>query len=466
MGEMRRGLSALAVFSGLLLFGAILIWFRSPRSRPNVVLVTVDTLRADALGCYGNSTVRTPHFDRIAREGLVFDSAACVMPMTRPSHFSIMTSQYPREHGVMNNATSLPESVATLPEMFQGAGYRTGGFVSTKLLAPSSGAAQGFDKYVAPVTEQSWPASTAGGDALAWIETQRPDQPFFLWVHLFDPHMPYAPPPAFRPGEDEDAQPEISWPKLLELARKTDGRLPASVLDRARRLYAGEVAAVDQFLGRLLDTLGERAQATVIAVTADHGECFENGVFFEHADCLFDGAIKVPLLIRYPPLVPGGVRRLEQVDLLRLAPTLLELAGLRGMAGFARPSLLRDAGGQPALFESPLYFQGAIENRSLRAAQIQSIGDQAVRPSASGVRQAGVRWQSWKYVAAGSREELYDLRSDPGETRNLAAARPEAAARLRAELRSWVAAYPLRLTGEADVTAELQETLRALGYVH
>jgi arylsulfatase A-like enzyme len=204
----------------------------------------------------------------------------------------------------------------------------------------------------------------------------------------------------------------------------------------------------------------------VIAVTADHGECFENGVFFEHADCLFDGAIQVPLLIRYPPLVPGGVRRSEQVDLLRLAPTLLELAGLRGMAGFARPSLLRDTGGQPALFESPLYFQGAVENRSLRAAQIQSIGGQAVRPSAPGVRQAGVRWQSWKYVAAGSHEELYDLRSDPGETRNLAAARPEAAARLRAELRSWVAAYPLRLTSVADVNAELQETLRALGYVH
>ncbi len=462
---MRRWHPALAVLSGIFLLGAILIWFRSPRSQPNLVLVTVDTLRADALGCYGNRTARTPNFDRMAREGLVFDNAACAMPLTRPSHFSIMTSQYPREHGVMNNAMSLPEGVATLPEVLHGAGYQTGGFVSSKLLGPSSGAAQGFDRFVAPVTEQTWPVSRAGGEALAWVEAQRPGRPFFLWVHLFDPHMPYAPPPPFRPTEDGEALPEISWPKLLELARKTDGRLPASALDRAHRLYAGEVEAVDQFLGLLVNAIEERAPATVLAVTADHGECFENGVFFEHADCLFDGAIKVPLLIRYPPLIPGGVRRSEQVDLLRLAPTLLELAGLLGKAGFVRPSLLRDTGGQPALFESPLLSQGAIENRSLRAAQIRAIGGQAVRALAPDVRQAGVRWQSWKYVATGSHEELYDLGNDPGETHNLAAARPETAAVLKTELRSWAAAYPLRQTGVADANADLQETLRALGYV-
>jgi choline-sulfatase len=440
-------------------------------ARPNVVLVTIDTLRADRLGAYGGRDVPTPHVDRLAREGLLFENAVCPMPMTRPSHFSIMTSRYPRQHGVVNNAIALPAEAVTLPEVLRQAGYRTGAFVGVRLMAAPSGAAQGFDTFVAPAEENAWAADRVVPGALHWLALQD-GRPFFLWLHLFDPHMPYAPPPAFRPApaaEWPDAPSEISWPGLLSMADAAQGVLSTAVLDRGLALYAGEVAFTDHWLGILLAALQQRGvlERTVVAFTADHGECFDHGIYFEHSDCLYDGAVKVPLIVRYPPAVAAGRRDGRLVENLDIAPTLLRLAGVPIPTEFRGTDRLGTVPASEAagFLERPLYQPEVAANRPQRNAHIRTLGGRRLRPVAPGEERVGLRTAEWKFIQDGSAEELYDLRADPTESRNLAGERSDVAGRLRARLRAWKAAHPLRLADESKVNPALRETLRALGYV-
>lgn len=174
----------------------------APDSQPGIVLITVDTLRADALDLSprdpGGEPGSTPALARLASEGTVFERAVAPMSLTRPAHFSIFTGRYPREHGVVNNQISLPESEATVAEHLQAAGYATAAFVAVNLLGPGSGAEQGFDVFEAPSSQLEWPASRVVAEAEGWLDGLAADQPFFLWVHLFDPHQPYDPPADLR----------------------------------------------------------------------------------------------------------------------------------------------------------------------------------------------------------------------------------------------------------------------------
>lgn len=441
--------------------------------RPDVLLITVDTLRADRLGCYGGSGGLSPRIDRLAAESLVFDNAACPMPLTRPSHASIVTSLYPREHGVLNNQTALGEDVLTLGEVFRGAGYRVGGFVAVTLLAADSGAAQGFETFVAPEGARTLAADAVVLAAKRWLdEPQARERPFFLWVHLFDPHMPYAPPPPYLPparGPVGAALPEVSWPRLLELAGRTGGDLPREALDRALDLYGGEVAFTDHWIGELMDALDARGrrERTVVLLTADHGECFDHGVFFEHSDCLYDGATRVPLLLRYPPRIRGGGRVTRQVENIDIAPTLTGLAGLAVPEAFHGRSLLGEGAGSSsvAYLDEPVYPPEAVENRAQRAARIRAVAGQPLRAIAAFRPQTGLRTREWKYLLSGAEEELYDLRADPAEGVNVARSRPVVAGELRRRLETWLAAHPRKPAGAAPISPELRETLRSLGYV-
>jgi len=257
-------------------------------SRPSLLLITVDTLRADALRPY--QTVPrsgTPVLQRFAAEATLFERAAVPMPLTRPSHFSIFTSRYPREHGVVNNQIDLPASEQVLAEILADAGYRTGAVVAVKLLDRGSGAGQGFADFESPQQSIEWSAQQVVERAKAWLETDEGGRPFFLWVHLFDPHQPYNPPPGYRDGLDPELArrlPSLSWSEFMEVARENDGVIPEVVLRHAERLYAGEVEAVDHWIGELFAALDQhsRADDTMVVVTADHGECFEDGIYFEH----------------------------------------------------------------------------------------------------------------------------------------------------------------------------------------
>lgn len=441
-----------------------------PDACPNIVLITVDTLRADRLGLYGDPTARTPRIDALGHEGLVFDNAACPMPMTRPSHASILSSLYPRDHGVVNNRIDLPHDVATLPEILQAHGYATGAFVSAKLLGPDSGFARGFDAFAAPRSTPMWDADATVPRALDWIGARAfGTQPFFVWLHLFDPHIPYAPPPAYRPGGPLARElGEASWPSLVALAERHGGTLSSEALDRAERLYAGEIAFTDRWIGILTDRLEDLGllEDTVIVLTSDHGECFENGVFFEHSECLYDGAVRVPLLLRYPKQIAPG-RRGEQVENLAIAPTLCELAGVAVPREFSGISLLRPANEKDAAahLQHPLYQQDTTENRQSMLARIRSVAGVPVKPLLSGTDEVGLRTVGWKYLAGGDSLELYDLAADPREQRNLASEHPATARELDARLKRWVREHPLKIVDDSKINEELRETLRSLGYV-
>ncbi len=433
---------------------------------PNVLLITVDTLRADQLGCYGGAAA-TPHIDRLARQGTRFLNAASPMPSTRPAHFSLLTSLYPRQHGVLSNADSLAEGIVTLPQLFAAADYRTAAFTGVKLLAPGSGAERGFATFEAP--EKGYRiAGEVVPEAREWLRSQD-GGPFFLWLHLFDPHMPYAPPDGARisrPAKLPAAVTEFSRPQIRSLLEDRGGDLPRWLLDYARQLYRGEVEYVDRQLGELLATLDELdlAADTAVVFTADHGECFGNGYYFEHGRCLFDGAVRVPLIVRHPPAIDAGVEVRRQVELLDVAPTLLDLAGLPVPPQFSGRSLLAVGDRRPAVVQPPVYGDTAARRRAERGLFLRSVAGQPLRDADAGGHLA-LRTESWKYILSGDREELYDLREDPQELSDLAGERPDVVRRLRPFLARWLKAHPAPPRDAAEPDAELQQTLRALGYL-
>jgi arylsulfatase A-like enzyme len=441
-----------------------------PARGPNVVLVTIDTLRADSLGAYGARTPRTPHVDRLAREGTLWENATSSIPATKPSHFSLLSSRYPRDHGVLNNEGVLPDDVLSVVEVFQRAGWSTAGFVASSLLDSSSGAARGFDLLDAP-RRPTRDADRVVPRATRWLEEVALSEPFFLWIHLFDPHIPYAPPPEHVPAEaasGSNGLARVGWKSLASIAEAHAGDLPREVLERALALYAGEVAHVDHWMGVLLDALERREllDQTALLFTADHGECFENGIYFFHSNCLYEAAVRVPLILRYPRAVESGLRRPEVVENLDVAPTLLRLAGLEVPAVFDGRDLLapRPAEAERAFAQHPLYPAGTVRRRSVRQQAVRSVAGEPMRPLVVGVEEVALRTREWKLILTGDEPALYHLPSDPAEKRDRAAEQPELVRELRGQLERWRNEHPLRIEDEGAINPELLEALRELGY--
>lgn len=393
---------------------------------PNLVLVTMDTVRADRLGSYGYKAAETPSLDRLAAEGVRFAQASSVVPLTLPSHASLLSGLLPPHHGVRNNgAGAFPEGTATLATFLAGQGYRTGAFLGAFVLDRRFGLAHGFEVYddeierapgAAVVLEAERPGSQVMDRALAWLGRED-SRPFFLWIHLYDAHAPYTPPPAWR------------------------ARHPG-------RPYDGEIAAVDAQVGRLLAELGRRglAERTVVAVTADHGEGLGEHGEDTHGLLLYEPTLRVPLLVRAPGLPARTVE--TPVSLVDLGPTLAGLLGKtfpapagRGLDGRDLSEALR-GGGEPA--PADLY----AETRY---------------PAIFGWSPlAALRRREIKYIASGA-PELYDLRRDPQETTNLAGD-PEKTRGFATRLAQIEAgAVAPRKTPAPD--AETRARLASLGYV-
>lgn len=441
----------------------------------NVLLVTVDTLRADHLEPYGASSTHTPHVARLAAEGVVFDHAAAPMPTTRPSHATLFTGRHPRQHGVTDNHLVLPEDETTLAEVFGEAGYRTGAFLGVSFLGRRSGISQGFETIGAKKAREDV-ADAVVARAVAWLRGLDPGERFFLWVHFFDPHMSYAPPGFFIPAATGGAADlaAVSWPQLQQRARANGGDVERPVAERARQLYAGEVDSVDAALGVLFLELEERklAKETLTVLTADHGECMENGFYFRHGDCLYDGAVKVPLIFRLPGRLPAGERVAGPVEHMDVASTVLALAGLDPPPSFGG-RVLFGRGGRPAA--DPDHYAliqlhvsaSRMTGRIPKVWQgIRSVAGRPMLPPPPGLENLALRSGRWKYIAGTEGpEELYDLVADPGETRDLASKNPARVRELRAILRERMAAMPLRLLDAEDLSPELRRDLEALGYL-
>ncbi|MGH9333223.1 MAG: sulfatase-like hydrolase/transferase [Vicinamibacteria bacterium] len=402
-----------------ILAAALACCSRSP-SPKHLVLVSVDTLRADHLSCYGASSLATPSFDRIAREGVLFENVSTVAPTTLPAHASLFTAVSPLEHRVHDNVGfRLREDLPTLASILKEKGYRTGGFVGSFVLDERFGIGRGFDLYSdeMPGKSPGLPERAGGevlSEAMSWMEERR-DQSFFAFLHFFDPHRPYDPPEAFEPGTQDP------------LAR-----------------YRGEVLYVDSLIGRLLAFLEERdlLDSTLVVVTADHGESLGEHGEDTHGFFLYQSTMRVPLLIR-GPAVPRGGRVEALARTTDIAPTVLEVLGIEAPAGFEGVSFLSRAGeirspeveAYAETFLPRLHF-GWSELRSLRR------GD-------------------WKLVLA-PRSELYDLAADPEESRNVLSEKEEIALDLRTRLEGMKGLAPVR---PDPVDARSLASLRALGYL-
>lgn len=425
-----------------------------------MLLVSVDTLRADALGAYGGP-VATPTFDRLAAQGVVFERAYAPASATAPSHATLFTGQEPARHGVLRNGESLAADAQPLATRFRAAGFATAGFASSFVLDPRFGWNTGFDHFDAAISAAGatmgkqkpypgafWSAerfdgfdrrATATNDAvLHWIEGAR--EPFFLFVHYFDPHGPYVPPAVFS-----ERTAEIHVP--LE-GRELPGVAPAQ-LEKLIRRYHGEVLYVDDALAAVVDALSRKsARPNVIALTADHGEGLGQHRWLEHAVHLYEEQVHVPLILRAPGL-PAGRRVATPVALADVAPTLLDLAGLPADGAIDGRSLAAAARGA-TIEERPIF--------GVRRLVSEEVGwDRGVELS--------VRRGRWKFIwASDTPHELFDLEADPGESKNVIASQPAVAAEMLALLQRHIEALP-QAREAAPLSDETRKALQALGYV-
>jgi arylsulfatase A-like enzyme len=400
---------------------ALLLLAAPSRLAPsNLVIITLDTTRADRLSPYGFMNVALPHLERLAREGVLFDDAVSVAPLTLPAHASLFTGLLPPDHGVRDNADPpLADRYITLAEVLRARGFRTAASVGSVVLDSARGLRQGFETYRDLAAVFSHDVRQRRGDqvvadAVDWLGAMGGAR-FFLWVHLYDAHWPYDPPEPYRSAYSHDP-------------------------------YSGEIAFADAQIGRLLVFLEAKAllDRTIVVVVADHGESLGERGERRHGVLLYENVLRVPLMLRAPGLRPSRVPDL--VRLIDVMPTVLDLLDVPAAPASDGRSFADLVHGRSRRQEREAYFEsvyaerlGCGRSRSLRRGRLKLID--------------------------GVRPELYDLEQDPFELRNVYAQHPRLAQTMSARIQ-------LLTRGDATITApaveipsDLRARLAALGYV-
>ena len=424
---------------------------------PNVLLITVDTLRADHSSAYGYPRDTTPVLDALAKEGARFEIAYAPMSLTGPVHASLFTGLYPATHLLFDNGLALAGNHTTLAELYSARGYQTAAVVSSFVLDAKFGFARGFAHYeddfeaeTATSLVPEWKghkvpkafdrrANATTDRAIQWLDEKRDsERPFFLFLHYFDPHAPYLPPGRFA-------------------LRYSDG---TTHNEHQIDLYDGEIAFTDFEIGRFLAALSAAGldRNTIVALTSDHGESLMQRDYWTHGLFVYEEEVRVPLIVRWPGHIPAGRVHREPVELVDLAPTLVELTALGvDTADFEGRSLAQALQGDASLDpDRPVFLTRKYYKGGLVMGDIPAIG-----------RRFGIRQGIWKYIV-GPEEgtyELYNLRLDPGETVDLYAERPKRAQKLAKVLERWRSTHAQRRS-DATVSDEDREALRALGYTN
>lgn len=380
-----------------------------------MVLISVDTLRADHLGCYGYRNIHTPQFDALAKGGTLFAQADSLVPLTLPSHTSLLSSTPPFVHGVEENGQKVPKGVLTTAKLLKAHGYRTAAFIGGYVLDARFGLNQGFDVYDSPFhlrpdPEEEPPEVKRPGEAVLsaaseWINAES-GNPFFAFIHLYDAHRPYS-----------------------------------------HGSYDAEIAYLDKAVGRFLDSLAAQKllDQTLIILTSDHGESLGEHGEETHGYFIYESTLRVPLIFQWPRSASEHPPRVDEpVSLLDVAPTILDFLGFPAPPQFQGHSLLK-------LFRThasnpePLYAESMYARDHLSCSPLRSI-----------------RVGRYKYIEA-PKPELYDLKDDPGEMHNLYAAKPPLALSLRAQLVSFQKGQKRREPDTVD--ADAVSRLRSLGYL-
>ena len=396
------------------------------RAQTPVILISIDTLRADHLGTYGYRAIRTPNIDSLARGGTVFEQINSQIPLTLPSHTSLFTSTYPFENGVEENAEFVPKGAVTLASVLRVHGYATAAFVGSNLLDRRFGLDQGFENYDSPFGSQSvrpenpYSARVRRDGSLVlraanqWLATHT-GRPVFVFVHLFDLHAPYK----LRPSETS-ALPETAG-------------------------YDAELSYVDQLLGKFRQTLEQTGwwQRSLVVFLSDHGESLGEHGESSHGYFIYQSTVHVPLIMHWPADAPGLPARInEAAGLIDVTPTILDSLHIPAPPSYEGESLLKTARSRNVFSES-VYTRDTFHWAALRS----------------------VRDENWKYIDA-PRPELYDLAKDPGERQNVLRQDSAEVVILRTELNRLLARYGKAAHGASpDTSVGTRETLGSLGYI-
>ena len=398
----------------------------------NVVLITIDTLRADHLGCYGDKQIKTPNIDQLAAEGTRFERAFAVVPVTLPSHTTILTGTYPMLSGMHDfSANKLSPSQPTMASVLKQAGYATGAVIGAAVLDSRFGLNHGFDFYYdhfdfSRLNEENLDAMERPGNVVAdvtldWLGKNWQTK-FFLWMHLYDPHAPYTPPEPYR-------------------------------TEYAGRLYDGEIAFADEQVGRLVRFLKEKGvyRNTVIVLAGDHGEGLGEHGEKTHGFFIYNSTMHVPLIMRLPDAAGGRVVE-DPVSLVDLMPTVLRAVGVDIPAQVQGKSLLarvRGEDAQAAERERTVYGETFMPRLHFNWSELR-----------------GAEGAKYHFIDA-PRAELYDVGSDPGETHNLLGEKKAVGEEMRAKLTAMIREYSAgkEMAEKTGLDPALVERLKSLGYV-
>jgi arylsulfatase A-like enzyme/Flp pilus assembly protein TadD len=403
--------------------------FSDFRDTLNLLVITIDTLRADHIGIYGYEKINTPHIDSLGRKGAIFSNAFCHVPLTLPSHCSLFTGNLPLYHGVRDNGYRLPVFSLTLAEIMKDKGYKTAAFVGAFPLDSRFGLNKGFDVYddfygsrniVRDLSFIERKAEEVNKKVIDWITNNRNDR-FFVWVHYFDPHAPYEPPSPF----DQDY---------------------------AGREYDGEIAYTDHVIGQLLNRLDQLRlqEKTLIILTSDHGEGLGEHKEKTHGIFIYDSTLRVPLIFHSPRLLPENTVVSDQVGLIDVLPTVLDLMGwdnIPDMQGKSLKSVMLEGMSLP---DKTCYIESVAAMMDRNWAPLQ-----------------GIRTRQWKYIDA-PLPELYSLMSDPKEENNILNQKPEIARRLKEQLKGMIQISSSSLSSDVlkgRMDEDTRRKLMSLGYI-
>ncbi len=392
--------------------------------RPNLLLITLDTVRADRLGIYGYESASTPALDSLAMAGMRFEWAICPTPLTLPSHATLLTGVYPPEHGLHSNLSgALGEEIETLAKVVSRQNYRTAAFISAFVLDARFGLAQGFEVYNDDLSETTAarnevaevPGNVVTDRALEWLEDES-GSPFFCWVHLYDAHAPYQPPEAFRSRFDDP--------------------------------YDGELSFADSQVGRLIAWLDENSlrSRTLVVVVGDHGESLGDHGEDQHGFFIYNSTIRVPLIFSWPEQIRANSVVSQVVGMVDVFPTITDLLQVEGPRNISGQSLL------------PLMRGESLETPSVYSETEVPLEEYNWSPLYSLIS------SPWKYIDSPS-PELYDLVEDPGESMNLIAQHMNVARRMKKQLNQLTESITPREVGKTTLDQAAVERLRALGYV-
>jgi len=454
-----------------------------PRGLPNIVLIVMDTARADRLSCYGHGRPTSPNIDALAAEGALFESAYSAGGWTLPSHASLFTSRYPSAHGLNLVGDRLAAGTPTLAGQLKGLGYRTAGITNNSFIGKLSGLCAGFESFTEPGPPLAWmrpallrkigrrirrrlsaPRWDLGARATARLATRElaadDGRPFFLFLNFMDAHQTYSAPAAYKfmfvngeRGRAERVNQDVARLMARDVVMSDeDFRLLAD-------LYDGQLRYLDHHLGQLFDQLRRRGllDDTIVILTSDHGENLGEHGLMGHIFSLYQPVVRVPLLIRYPEAFANGSRVSAPVSLVDVMPTLLDLLGAPAPEGLQGRSFL--PGTEVREFNVAEYVAPQLDVLRRRFPKFDcSAYDRQLRAAIEG---------DWKLIwSSRGDHELYDLRQDPAESRNLIASRPDVARRLEEKLAAWVAANGGGSAERAsDIDRDTLERLSGLGYI-